>query len=204
MSVAKPIIGLCGGIGAGKSRVAAEFGRLGCLVVSSDQVNHEVLRRPEVLATIQSWWGPAVVTADGEPDHRRIAEIIFSDEQQKRRLEALLHPLIVQRQTAMIEVVRDSATIKAIVIDSPLLLECNLDRQCDWIVFVDASEATRLRRLQTERGWTASELSRRESWQLPLSEKRARADFVVDNDGPDEQLRPQVANILQAVLARHS
>jgi len=204
VSVDKPIIGLCGGIGAGKSRVAAEFERLGCVVISSDQVNHEVLRRPEIIRTIRGWWGATVVTPDGEPDHRRIAEIIFADEQEKRRLEALVHPLIVERQAAMINAVRDSATIKAIVIDSPLLLECNLDRQCDWIVFVDASEATRLQRLEKQRGWTAAELRRRENWQIPLLEKRRRADFVIDNDGPDEQLRPQVADILQAVLAQHS
>ncbi|MEW6199942.1 MAG: dephospho-CoA kinase [Planctomycetota bacterium] len=200
----KPIIGLCGGIGAGKSRVAAEFEELGCLVVSSDRVNHEVLRRPAVLRRLREWWGPGVVGPDGEPERQRIAEIVFSDPGQRERLERLVHPLIVRRQAAMIRAVEKNSSIKAIVIDSPLLFESHLDRQCDTIVFVDAPEAARVRRVQRERGWAAEELRRRESWQMSLAEKRSRAAFVVRNDGPAAELRPQVADILQAILAKRS
>lgn len=200
----KPIIGLCGGIGAGKTQVAAELERLGCLVVNSDRLNHEVLRTPEVLETLQVWWGPEVVNADGTPNRRRIAEIVFAEADQKRRLERLVYPLIARRRAAMIQAVEDNPAVKAIVIDSPLLLESNLDRECDTVVFVSASESQRLRRLRRERGWTGEELRRRESWQISPAEKRSRAVFVVDNDGPLEQLRPQVADILQTIVARHS
>jgi len=200
----KPIIGLCGGIGAGKSRVAREFERLGCLVVDSDRLNHETLCQPEILRTLRAWWGPQVVGPDGLPDRKRIAEIVFADPQQKRRLETLVHPLIVQRQTAIIDSVEGNPAVKAIVIDSPLLLEANLDRQCDAIVFVNADESQRLQRLWQERGWTAEEVRRRESWQIPLAEKRSRAHFVIDNDGPVERIHPQVAEILRTILARHS
>jgi dephospho-CoA kinase len=200
----KPIIGICGGVGAGKSRVAAEFGRLGCLVVDSDKLNHEVLLQPDILRVLQSWWGQEVVTPDGKPNRRRIADLIFADAEQKQRLEGLLHPLILQRQAAMITAVEDNPAVKAIVIDSPLLLESQLDRQCDEIVFVEAGESRRLERLRRKRGWTAEEIQRREGWQIPLVEKRSRAAFVVDNDGPAEQLRPQVADILQTILAQHS
>jgi dephospho-CoA kinase len=200
----KPIIGLCGGVGAGKSRVAAEFARLGCLVVDSDKLNHEVLLQADVLQVLQSWWGQGVMTAEGKPDRRRIADIIFADADQKRRLEGFLHPLILTRQEAMITAVEDNPAVKAIVIDSPLLIESQLDRQCDSIVFVEADEVRRLERLRRERGWTAEEVTRREGWQTPLVEKRSRATFVVDNDGPVERLRPQVADILQTILAQHS
>jgi dephospho-CoA kinase len=200
----KPIIGLCGGVGAGKSRVAAEFARLGCLIIDSDKLNHEVLRRAEILRALRSWWGEDVVQADGTPDRRRIANIIFQDAVQKERLERLLHPLILERQAAMIRGVEGASAVKAIVIDSPLLLESQLDRECDTIVFVNADAAQRLERLQRERGWTAEEVKRREGWQIPLVEKRSRAAFVVDNDGPAERLCPQVADILQKILAQHS
>ncbi|HQL53630.1 MAG TPA: dephospho-CoA kinase [Phycisphaerae bacterium] len=200
----KPIIGIIGGIGAGKSRVAAEFERQGCLVVDSDRLNHEILRRPEVLATLRDWWGEAVVAPDGGPDRRRIAKIVFADAGEKTRLESLVYPLIAQRRAAMIQAVEEESAVKAIVIDSPLLLESHLDRECDTIVFVNAGESQRLTRLRRERGWTAEEVRRREGWQLPLDEKRSRAAFVVENDGPAEKLRPQVADILAAILARHS
>lgn len=200
----KPIIGLCGGIGAGKSLVAAEFERVGCLVVHDDELNHEVLRRPEVLATLQSWWGPGVVDAGGGPDRRRIAEIVFADPAEKQRLESLTHPLIAVRRAAIIRAVEDSSAIKAIVIDSPLLFESNLDRECDTIVFVNASAAQRRTRLRQARGWDAEELQRRERWQISPAEKRLRAGFVVENDGPAEQVGPQVAGILQTIVARHA
>ena len=104
----------------------------------------------------------------------------------------------------MIRAVEKDPAVTAIVIDSPLLLETNLDRECDTIVFVSASEPTRQKRLSAARGWSAEELRRRESWQLPLEDKRARAEFVVDNDGPEADLRDQVADIVSKVLARHS
>jgi dephospho-CoA kinase len=191
-------------MGAGKTRVAAEFERLGCLVVDSDRLNHEVLRLPEVIQTVRSWWGDEVVNPDGTPNRRRIGEIVFADGEQKRRLESLVHPLILRRQAAMIQAVEGNPAVTAIVIDSPLLLESSLDRDCDTIVFVNTSESQRLQRLRRERGWSTAEVRRREGWQLPLGEKRSRAEFVVDNDGPVEQLRWQVAEILETILAQHS
>lgn len=200
----QPIIGLCGGIGAGKSFVAAEFQRLGCLVIDSDKLNGEALREPDVVRTLRAWWGEGVIDAAGFPDRRRIAEIVFADAEAKQRLESLVHPLIARRRAAMIRAVRDNPAVTAIVIDSPLLLESNLHHECDTIVFVNTTESERLRRLRAGRGWTAEELRRRESWQIPLAEKRSQAEFVVENDGPAEKLRPQVADILQTIVARHS
>ena len=199
----KPIIGLCGGIGAGKSRVAAEFEQLGCLVIHDDELNHEVLRRPDVRDTLRQWWGPEVIDPGGEPNRKRIAEIVFTDPVQKQRLEGLVFPLIARRRADMITTVKDRPAIKAIVIDSPLLFESHLDRECDSIVYVEASAARRLRRLRQARGWNTEELRRRERWQTPLDEKRSRAEFVVDNDGAVERLGSQVAVILQAIIARH-
>jgi dephospho-CoA kinase len=197
----KSVIGLLGGIGAGKSHVAREIEQFGGLLISSDQLNHEILGRPEVLRELESWWGSSV-SDGGKPDRRRIAAIIFSNSIQRQRLESLMHPLIAQRRTDMITAVKDNPAVTAIVIDSPLLLESNLDRECDALVFVDTSDLRRLQRLEAQRGWTATEVRRREGWQLPLIEKRSRADFIIDNDGPVERLRPQVADILQTIFRR--
>jgi dephospho-CoA kinase len=204
MSRKKPIIGLCGGIGAGKSAVAAEFGRQGCLVVDSDELNRHVLRRPDVLNTLRSWWGDAVVGPNGEPDQRRIAGLVFADSDQKVRLEELVYPLIAELREAMIKTVGEDRTVKAIILDSPLLFESNLDRRCDSIVFVEASRAQRLQRLQQARNWDEAQLRQREQWQKPLDFKRSHSEFVVDNEGSPDRLSPQITEILDRVVSRHT
>jgi dephospho-CoA kinase len=204
MERGKPIIGICGGIGSGKSRVAAEFEKLGCVVIDADRLTHEILQLPETLKTLQHWWGQDVTDAEGRPDRRKIADIVFADGEQRRRLEGLVHPLIHKRRAAMIRAVEKDPAVTAIVIDSPLLLESDLDRECDTVVFVSASDSTRQQRLSAARGWSAEELRRREGWQLSPAEKRTRAEFVVENDGPDDALRPQVAEVLRRVLGKHS
>ncbi len=198
----KPIIGLTGGIGAGKSTVAAEFGREGCLVVDSDRLNRAVLQRPEVLAKLKEWWGADVLDQAGGPNHGRIAEIVFCDPGARRRLEELTHPLIAEVRQAMILAVEDDQAVKAVILDSPLLLESNLDRLCHAIVFVEASQAQRLRRISSTRDWTAAQLQERERWQKPLEVKRAQADFIIDNDGSPDRLRPQVEVILEEIVSR--
>lgn len=198
----KPIIGLCGGIGAGKSHVAAILAELGCRVIDSDRLSHAILSRPEVLTELVAWWGPDVRRADGTPDRRRIGEIVFADGAEKRRLESLLYPLIARERAAIIADEQTNSAVKAIVIDSPLLFESNLDRSCDVVVFVDAEASRRRERLRVNRGWTDAEVERRERWQLSADEKRRRADFVVDNNGSPGAVRPQLADILEAIVRR--
>jgi dephospho-CoA kinase len=202
MEQKKPIIGLAGGIGAGKSTVAAEFGRQGCLVIDSDRLNRDVLRRPEVVSRLQEWWGSDVVEEGGEPNYGRIAEIVFADPGSRRRLEELTHPLIAQVRQAMICAVEEDQAVKAVILDSPLLIERNLDRLCHAIIFVEASEAQRLRRLRASRKWTEQQVRGREKWQAALEAKRARSDFIIDNDGSPDRLRPQVKVILEEIISR--
>lgn len=198
----KPVIGLAGGIGSGKSAVAAEFARQGCLVIDSDELGRAALGQPEVVATLRRWWGDDILDSGGRVDRRRVAARVFGSVDEKRRLEGLLHPLIAEKRRHMISSVEHHAAIKAIVVDSPLLFESHLDRECDSVVFVHAEEPERLHRVSRDRGWQAEELRRREQWQLSLDEKRARSEFVINNSGSISDLGPQVEAILQAIASR--
>lgn len=200
----KPVIGLSGGIGAGKSTVAAEFARLGALVIDSDELNHRVLDQPEVRAALVQWWGPDVLvrTADGAErvNRREIAARIFSQPEGRRRLEGLTYPLIAALRQDIISGGNKNPAVTIIVLDSPLLFESSLDRSCDAVVFVAASPEQRLARVVRTRGWDRDELERRERWQLPPDEKQARSTYVIPNEGDLPALRERVRAVFEQIM----
>lgn len=201
MPPSKPVVGLAGGIGAGKSEVGQILAALGAAIISSDQLNRQELENNEVKQVLVRWWGPRVLSSDGSVDRKVVSEIVFADETQKSRLEALTHPRIAQRRQRLMEQYSQDSAIPLIVIDSPLLFETHLDRLCDRIIFVDADRAVRLERVRTTRGWSADELDRREKMQQPLEFKRARADHICTNNSDVGALRQQVKAIFSRIVS---
>ncbi len=194
-----PVIGLVGGIGAGKSAVAAAFARHGCLVIDSDKEAKAALDLPQVRDQLVDWWGPEVLDADGRVDRSKVAAIIFSDPDERARLESVVHPLVKSRRGEVIERARAEGK-SGVIIDAPLLLEAGSDAECDVVVFVDAPRERRLERIRA-RGWDEAELARRESAQLGLDEKRRRSDFVIDNSGPVGELDRIAGEVLDRARA---
>lgn len=202
--MSKPVIGLSGAIGAGKSTVAGILRDLGCLVIDSDALNREVLGRAEVASELASWWGSGVLSADGTVDRSAVARIVFDKPEERRRLESLTHPLIAARRRDMILAGSSNPAFVAIVLDSPLLFESRLDRLCDAVIFVDASPQMRLDRLLNHRGWDHEEVERRERWQMSVDDKRARAGHVIENNGTLACLCERTRTLLDQVLAQFS
>lgn len=200
----KPVIGIAGGIGAGKSTVARAFEQLGCHVSDSDAQAHAALNDPDVVAEIRGWLGEDVLDAAGRPDRRRIAEKVFGDPQAVERLNGLIHPRVHAMRRAEVEQVADDPNTPAVVLDTPLLFEAGVDDECDAIVFVDAPLEVRQRRVKESRGWDAAELARRQSHQMDLEEKRRRCDYVIDNGEQCGDLQEQARRILESVLAKHA
>jgi dephospho-CoA kinase len=192
------IIGLTGGIGAGKSAVAKILADLGCVVASSDRDGRAALCDPVIRDTLVRWWGRSVLDDDGAVDRSAVAAIVFSDPEERRRLEALTHPWIEARRRVLFDSAAPDAP--ALVIDAPLLVEAGLDDECDVVLFVDAPRDVRLARLREDRGWDDDELTRREDSQLPLDVKRKRADHVVRNDGDLSELTARVRSILSETV----
>jgi dephospho-CoA kinase len=197
----KPVIGITGGIGSGKSTVAEMFGELGCVVVNSDEQVTEAYRDPAVIRELRSWWGEEVIDKEGRPDRRRIAEIVFRDPSQRLRLEGLLHPIVAGLREKRMKEVAGDTQVPAIIWDTPLLFEAGLYRQCDAIVFVEAPVSHRLKRVQEVRGWDEEELGRRENSQWPLDKKREISDYIVDNTADAEFVRGQVREVLFRIIS---
>jgi len=200
----KLIIGLAGGIGSGKSTVARILGECGAAVIDSDRINAEQLESPEVIDTLVAWYGPTVRDSDGRIIRSELARIVFSDQEQRRRLEELLHPRIDRRRRELIEEYARDPAVRAVVMDSPLLFEAGLDRSCDTVIFVDAPLDRRRRRVGSSRGWAEDELDHREKLQKPLDIKRSRADHIVVNNSGLNDLRTEVEELFSRLLSEAS
>jgi dephospho-CoA kinase len=198
----KPIIGIAGGIGSGKSFVAQIFGELGCLVISSDDQVREAYRDPTVVATLRQWWGDEVLTPAGEVNKRVVAEKVFGQPAERERLEKLLHPMVNHAREQLMEAAASDPNVRAFVWDTPVLFVSGLNARCDAVVFVEAPQALRLARVAASRGWDAGELARREKSQMPLDSKRNLSQYVVENTADADAVRGQVRAVLSRILER--
>jgi dephospho-CoA kinase len=192
----KLVVGLIGGIGSGKSQVAAAFARHGARIIAGDQLAHAALRDPDVRARVAARWGEELLGADGEIDRRRLAAIVFADPAELKALEAITHPWIRQHIRAEMEAARQAPQVPLIVLDAAIMLEAGWHDVCDRLIFIDAPRAMRLERLARQRGWTEKEVEARERAQLPLTEKAVRADHVLENSTSLEHLNRQVDDLL--------
>jgi len=186
------VIGLAGGIGAGKSTVASLFAELGAAVVDADRIAHEVIEEPSVRDALRQRWGEEALDAEGRVDRGKVGRIVFEDPEARAFLEGLVHPRVRVRMKQRMEDVRARGDASLIVVDAALLLEAGLESWCDAIVFVEADEDVRDARVRERSGWEAGERARRESAQMSPDDKRARSDSVIVNNGELDQTRRNV------------
>jgi dephospho-CoA kinase len=189
----KMVIGLVGGIGAGKSVAADAFKQLGGIVIAGDPLGHEALEQPEISARIKEIWGERdVFDENGKVNRKKLGRIVFPSPVERTRLEYLVHPYIEQRMRAEIEKGQGAGAVKFIVVDAAIMLEAGWNNVCDKLVYIDAPRTLRLERVQTQRGWTETDLKNREAVQMPPEKKKALADAVIDNSGTMENTQQQV------------
>jgi dephospho-CoA kinase len=187
------LVGLTGGIGSGKSAVAAAFAERGADVLDADAVAHAVSRRGEAgHRAIVAAFGDGFLAPDGELDRAALRRRAFDDDTFRRDLEALLHPLIVARIDAALADLRGPYGILVV----PLLLERGgLRKRVARILVVDCPEHEQIRRVQLRSGLTADEVRRIMATQLPRAERLASADDVIDNAGPPSAIGPQIERL---------
>jgi dephospho-CoA kinase len=175
-------IGLTGGIGSGKSTVARLLAQLGAVIVDTDLIARQLtLPGGAAIGAIAQAFGPALIGLDGALDRVAMRALVFTDAAAKRRLEAILHPLIgleTERQAAAAQGAR------AIVFDVPLLVESGRWREkVDKVLVVDCSEPTQVERVMQRSGWTADAVRAVIASQASREQRRASADAVILNDG---------------------
>jgi dephospho-CoA kinase len=188
-----PFVGLTGGIGSGKSTALAALERLGCAVLSTDAVVHELYESPEVVRAVVSRFGDEVAP-DGVVDRSLLAERAFATTEGREWLEELLWPKVGERMVQFRAAAeRADPPPRAIVVEVPLLFESGLDRGYDATIAVIADEAVRAERA-AGRGHRA--LDERAARQLSQQEKAARSTYVVVNDGEMPELEQKLSALL--------
>lgn len=195
--MAKWILGLTGGIGAGKTTVSDFLNRLGIVVVDADIVAREVVEPgSDGLAAIVAHFGEQILTTEGTLDRQALRETIFSDEKEKLWLNALLHPMI--REQLLAQLTR--AQSDYVILSAPLLFENGLEQYCDKTLLVDVPVEVQIARTCKRDNSQRQQIERIIEAQMSRADKRDKADFILDNDQPIEAMHKQLNTLHQTFL----
>ncbi len=188
-----PVIGIVGGLAAGKSTVAEMLRRRGAAVVDADGIGHRQLASPVVKARLTEAFGRGILDEGGEVDRPRLAETVFGDSELTRKLNDIVHPPILERIRSRIRQLRRDDRAPLIALDAALLVETDLHTElCDALLFVEAPERLRRERALTGRRMDGGQFEKRTHAQVPVRQKRRLADFVIRNVGDTGELESQL------------
>lgn len=189
------LVGLTGNIGSGKSTVAQMFSERGATIIDSDVLARRAVEvGTAAYGKIVARWGNAVVAPDGHLDRAALRRIVFADHAELEELNEIVHPEVERLRIRLIEQAR-ARNEQIVICDVPLLFERHMTDRFDRIVLVDASRAVRLERLVKDRELRSTEAMDMIAAQMPAELKRARADYIIDNDGTFAQLERRVQDV---------
>lgn len=188
------IIGILGGVGSGKSSVAAALQQRGAVVLDADKIAHQVLHEPDVKQQIRQRWGEKVFDPAGNVNRSQLGALVFAatadGPAQLAELERITHPKIGERIRQRIRQLQDGHA-SVVVLDAAVMVKAGWDQVCDKMIFVDAPRDIRWQRA-SQRGWSPEHFAAREAAQQPVQKKRQRADYVIDNSGSMESTQVQI------------
>lgn len=198
----KPVVGLTGGIACGKSTVADMFADLGIPVLDADDLAREVVEPGQQgLQMIVDQFGDGVLDESGGLDRKKVGEMVFNDEEARKTLNAIMHPLIGAAGAKHMMAHQDSPA-PYLLYEAALLVETRAYEAFSALIVVSAEESIQRLRLIARDGFTAMEANARIESQLPVEQKAAVADYVVTNNGDLDSTRKQVAAIHEQLVAR--
>ena len=195
------LVGLTGNIGSGKSTVAQMLSERGATIIDADVL----ARRAVELGTaafeqIVARWGDDVLAPDGHLDRAALRRLVFADHEQLEELNQIVHPEVERLRTRLVEQAKKRSD-RLVICDIPLLFERHMTDKFDRIILVDAHRGVRLERLVKDRDLRETEAMEMIAAQMPAELKRARADFIIENDGTLTQLERRVQDVWSALVA---
>ena len=177
-------IGLTGGIGCGKSLVAKFLKQEGIPIINADQIAKEIINsNPEVKSKLIAEFGAHIYTSVGMLNRKKVAEIIFANNKAREKINAIVHPYVIQRQEEKLEQIEKKGQTDIAGVEAALIYEAHAEHQFDFMVIVSAPQELVIERLQNRDGLTRTEIMKRIRSQMPIEEKINRADYVIHNEG---------------------
>lgn len=192
-------VGLTGGIASGKSTVSAMLAELGAVVIDADALAREVVEKGTPgLDAVVAEFGPTLLTPEGDLDRAAMGSLVFGDASARKRLEAIVHPLVFERMVALEEAADDDDLL---VHDIPLLAEGGRADTFDAVIVVDCPPELQVARMMADRGWTREDAESRIAAQATREDRLAIATHVIDNTGTIDELRDRVVEVFVSLRA---
>ncbi|MGN0659831.1 MAG: dephospho-CoA kinase [Emergencia sp.] len=197
------VIGLTGGIGAGKSTVSDYLREKGYTVIDADRIAHEITEKGSpVLEQIRDVFGSCMFCPDGTLDRKRMASMVFSDDRAREKLEEITTKQVISISEERLQQYRLAGDRKVVFLDAPLLFETGADRLTDLVWLVTAELSVRVSRVMERDETDEASVLARISAQMDAGEKEARADEVIDNSKGKEELYQRVEGLLKEYAER--
>ena len=194
------VIGLTGSFATGKSTVAGMFKELGARVLDADTIAHDLIRPGrDCWRKIVHCFGPDILNRNQSINRDKLAKIVFRKRQDLRKLEEIIHPLVVREIAGRLGKIENSRKNEIVVIDAPLLIEVGLAKKVDTLIVVKLNRTEQIARALKQKGISRAQILKRIRSQLPLSKKIAIADYVIDNNRRKNDTRRQVKKIWEEI-----
>jgi len=196
-------VGLTGSIGVGKSFVGSVFVELGCRLLDADATAREVvLPGTAGLAAVVKEFGPEVLQTDGTLDRKQLGAVVFGDEQKRRRLNAILHPRIIEKQDQILQQWESEEPNGIGIVDAALMIESGGYKRFDKLIVVHCRPEVQLERLMLRDGLSCDEAQKRIDSQMPQEEKQRYADYLIDTSDGFELTRQRTKAVYDQLVKR--
>ncbi|MFB3852057.1 MAG: dephospho-CoA kinase [Acidobacteriota bacterium] len=193
-------VGITGGIGSGKSEAKEIFKKHGAFVVDADEIVRNLLKKNgEGYKQVLNEFGNEILDNGLEIDKNKLSSIVFSDALKRRKLEEILHPLVIKKREEIFAKLQKKLSEKDIVVaEAALIFEANTKKYFDYVILIKAPKDLRIKRLLSK-GFSLSEIEKRMKAQWEDEKKEKLADFVIENNSSLEELEKKVANVIEKI-----
>ena len=197
------IIGLTGGIASGKSFISEHLQQLGALIIDADELARQAVQPGSVvLSEIEKEFGADLIAKDGTLDRAKMGGMVFNSAKARQKLNEIIHPQVLKEVYRLISINRNDPDLKAIIIDAPLLIESGLNEAAEEIWVVSVDKDIQVARLMSRDKMSLEQAQNRIKSQMPLAEKLAYADHVIDNNQSRAETLRQIDRLWQKVLKK--